>query len=86
MNGYVVTNIRLPEEDYLRLKEEAARKRTSLAAVIREKVGAKKKISREEYIKKLLTLKTDWFTEKDYREYKRGRAQMDKRIKKLWGE
>ncbi len=82
MNNYVVTNIRLPEEDYLRLKEEAARKRASLSAVIREKVG-KKKISREEYAKKLLTLKTDWF---DYKEYKRNRKQVEKRLKKLWNE
>ena len=82
MNNYVVTNIRLPEEDYLRLKEEAARKRASLSAVIREKVG-NKKISREEYAKKLLTLKTDWF---DYKEYKRNRKQVEKRLKKLWNE
>lgn len=41
--NYVTTNIRLPEEDYLRLKEEAVGKRKSLAAVIREKVGSKTK-------------------------------------------
>ena len=78
MSDYVVTNIRLPEEDYLRLKEEAAKKRTSLSAVIREKVSDKK-LSREEYAKKLLTLKTDWF---DYKEYKRNRTQVEKRLKK----
>ncbi len=39
MSNYVVTNIRLLEEDYLRLKQEAANKRQSLSAVIREKVG-----------------------------------------------
>lgn len=39
--NYVTTNIRLPEENYLRLKEEAFRKRKSLAAVIREKIDAK---------------------------------------------
>ena len=82
MNNYVVTNIRLLEEDYLRLKEEAAKKRTSLSAVIRERVG-KKKISREEYAKKLLTLKTDWF---DYKAYKRNRKQVEKRLNKLWNE
>lgn len=42
MNNYVTTNIRIPEEDYLRLKEEAAKKRASLSAVIREKIGTKK--------------------------------------------
>ena len=40
--NYVTTNIRLPEEEYLRLKGEAAKKRTSLAAVIREKISDKK--------------------------------------------
>jgi len=82
MNNFVTTNIRLFEEDYLRLKEEAAKKRTSLSAVIREKVGSKKKPSSKEYAKILLSLKTDWFTEKDYKEYKRSRIQMDKQIKK----
>ena len=66
--NYVTTNIRLLEEDYLRLKAEAAKKRKSLSAVIREKIGAKKKPSREEYRKILLT-PTPWFTEKDYKEY-----------------
>lgn len=41
--NYVTTNIRLPEEDYLKLKAEAAKKRKSLSAVIREKVGVKEK-------------------------------------------
>jgi len=35
---YVTTNIRLPEEDYLRLKMEAAGRRVSLSEVIREKL------------------------------------------------
>lgn len=79
MSNFVTTNIRLPEDDYLRLKDEAARKRTSLSAVIREKVGVKKKLSRKEWAKQLLTLNTDWF---DYKEYKKNRAQMGKRFKK----
>ncbi|TSC87844.1 MAG: Uncharacterized protein G01um10147_347 [Microgenomates group bacterium Gr01-1014_7] len=37
--NYITTNIRIPEEDYLRLKIEAARQRKSLAGVIREKIG-----------------------------------------------
>lgn len=40
--NYVTTNIRIPEEDYLRLKAEAAKKRRSLAAVVREKIAGKK--------------------------------------------
>ena len=40
--NYVTTNIRIPEEDYLRLKTEAVNKRTSLAGIIREKIQKKK--------------------------------------------
>lgn len=38
---YVTTNIRIAEDDYLKLKAEAAKKRKSLAALIREKIGSK---------------------------------------------
>lgn len=38
---YITTNIRLPEEDYNRLKYEAAKQRKSLAAIIREKLSNK---------------------------------------------
>lgn len=82
MSDYVVTNIRLPEEDYLRLKEEAARKRTSLSAVIRERVGGKKKPSPSEYRKILLSINTDWFTEKDYKQYKKNRKQVERQLRK----
>ncbi len=40
--NYVTTNIRIPEEDYLRLKIEAVKKRRSLSAVIRSKISGKK--------------------------------------------
>jgi len=47
--NYVTTNIRISEEDYLRLKAEAAQKRRSLSAVIREKIRDKEKgMSRKE--------------------------------------
>lgn len=36
--NFVTTNIRLPEEEYIKLKAEAAKKRKSLAAIIREKI------------------------------------------------
>lgn len=85
MNNFVTTNIRIPEEDYLRLKEEAAIRRTSLSAIIRDKIGKKKKTTKS-YANILSSLKTDWFTEKDYREYKKNRVQMEKRIKNLWNE
>lgn len=55
MSNYVTTNIRIPEEDYLRLKEEAAKRRKSLAAVIRDRIGEKKHQgkSSEDLIKKI---------------------------------
>ena len=79
MSNYVTTNIRLDEEDYLRLKEEAAKKRTSLSAVIREKISQKK--TSKTYSKNLLSLKTDWFSDEDVKEYQKNRAQTDKRLK-----
>lgn len=80
MSNYIVTNIRFPEEDYFRLKEEAAKRRTSLSAVVREKVGVKK--PSKDFTEILLNLNTDWFTDKNYKEYLRGRAQLKKRTKK----
>ena len=75
MSNYVVTNIRLPEEDYLRLKEEAAKKRVSLSAVIRDRVSQKK--TSERYAKKLLSIKGDWFS---MEELGKNRAEVKKRI------
>lgn len=52
--NYVTTNIRILEEDYLRLKSEAAKKRKSFSAVIREKIIDKKKIRSKSGVEKLL--------------------------------
>ena len=46
--NYVTTNVRIPEADYLRLKAEAAQKRISFSAVVRNKIGAVRKRSPEE--------------------------------------
>lgn len=54
MSNYVTTNIRIPEEDYLRLKAEAAKTRRSLSAVIREKIGAKEKTRSKEEVAKFM--------------------------------
>ena len=78
MNNYVVTNIRLLEEDYLRLKEEAAQKRKSLSAVIRDKVSGKK-VSRKNHTRLLLSIKSDWF---DPKELERNRKQVEEQLKK----
>jgi hypothetical protein len=42
MSNYVTTNIRILEEDYLKLKEDAAKKRTSFSAIIRDKISVGK--------------------------------------------
>jgi len=82
MSNYITTNIRLPEEDYLRLKEEAAKARKSLSAIIREKVGGKKKLSKKARLEWLLNTKTDWFTDKDFEDYKKIRKEWDKNLKR----
>lgn len=50
----MTTNIRIPEEDYLALKDEAARKRVSLSAVIRDKIGAQPKTRSREEIDRIM--------------------------------
>lgn len=78
MSNYIITNIRLPEEDYFRLKEAAAKQRKSLSAVIREKVS-ERKVTPEEYAKKLLSIKGNWFS---YTGFKKNRAEVEKRLKR----
>lgn len=52
--NWITTNLRLPEEDYMELKLTAARQRTSVNALIRGKLGVRKKITdRDEFWKKL---------------------------------
>lgn len=53
--NYVTTNIRIPEDDYMRLKTEAAKRRKSLSELIRERIRLKKnkKVSAEALIKKI---------------------------------
>ena len=52
--NYVTTNIRISEEDYLRLKAEAAKKRQSLSAVVREKIKPKQKARTKAEVKKIM--------------------------------
>ena len=52
--NWITTNIRLPEEDYMELKLTAVQKRTSVNALVREKLGIKKTASRrDEFWKRL---------------------------------
>ena len=55
MSNYVTTNIRIPEDDYLRLKAEAAKRRKSLSAIVRERLRGKasRKISPEQLMKRI---------------------------------
>lgn len=52
--SYITTNIRFEEEEYHRLKAEAAKKRKSLSAIVREKVKTKKKNRTKKETEKLL--------------------------------
>ncbi len=52
--NYVTTNIRISEEDYLRLKAEAAKKRKSLSAIVREKIKPKERKRSKAEVEKLL--------------------------------
>ncbi len=52
--NYVTTNIRLEEEDYLRLKAEAAKRRMSLSAIVREKVKGKKQVTSKAKVSRLM--------------------------------
>ena len=54
--NYVTTNIRLAEEDYLRLKYEAAKARKSLAAIVREKISEQKNTENDDqYVADMLS-------------------------------
>lgn len=53
--NYITTNIRISEEDYLRLKTEAAQSRKSLSAVIREKIGSKETKHSKTEIEKIMS-------------------------------
>lgn len=53
--NWITTNIRLPEEYYMNLKLEAAKKRKSVASLMREKLRiSEKQLKNKNYTKKLL--------------------------------
>lgn len=51
--NWVTTNIRFPEDLYMELRMEAARRRKSVASIVREKL-AKKKPKTKKNVKKLM--------------------------------
>ena len=50
--NWVTTNIRLPEDLYMDLKMEAARRRKSVAEIIRKRIAKKKKVVKKASIEK----------------------------------
>ncbi len=54
--NFVTTNIRLPEDQYLMLKSEAAKKRKSFAAIVREKLETESVKQQTRITKNLLNL------------------------------
>lgn len=52
--NFVTTNIRLPEEEYIKLKAEAAKKRKSLAAIMRQKLTSEKPILTQTKVQKMM--------------------------------
>jgi len=50
---WITTNIRFPEDMYMELKMEAAKKRTSVAEIVREKLK-KKKVTRKKSAEQIM--------------------------------
>ena len=44
--NWVTTNIRIPEDVYMELKMEAARKRKSVAQIVRDRIAKKSKLQK----------------------------------------
>lgn len=53
--NYVTTNVRIPEEDYMDIKTEAAKRRKSFSEIIRERIRSQKpkKISPEALMRRI---------------------------------
>lgn len=51
--NWITTNIRFPEDLYMELKMEAARRRKSVAALVREKIS-KKKVEKKKNVKAIM--------------------------------
>ena len=51
---WITTNIRFPEDMYMELKMEAAKRRSSVAEVVREKVAKKKGVAQKRNVEKIM--------------------------------
>lgn len=60
---FITTNIRLPRDDYLRLKKEAAEKQKSFSFIVRERLADTQAKQSEKEIEKILALTKQIATE-----------------------
>lgn len=84
------TYLYIPEQLNRKIEQTSKLNGKSKAEVIRaaieEGLESKKNdklLKRQQYLQKLLFIKGDWF---NYKEYKKNRQDMEKRLKKLWNE
>lgn len=84
------TYLYLPEELNKKIEKASKLNSKSKAEVIRTALEKgldsdknDKLLKRQQYLQKLLSIKGDWF---NYKEYKKNRQDMEKRLKKLWNE
>ncbi len=84
------TYLYIPEQLNRKIEQTASINGKSKAEVIRTAIEEglesnknNKLLKRQQYLQKLLSIKGDWF---NYREYKKNRQDMEKRLKKLWNE
>lgn len=81
------TYLYIPDELNKKIEQTSKLNGKSKAEVIRtaleEGLESKKLRNRELYLQKLLSMKGGWISEK---EIKKNRADMEKRLKKLWNE
>lgn len=81
------TYLYIPDELNRKIEKASRLNGKSKAEVIRtaieEGLESKKLKTREIYLKKLLSIKGGWISEK---EIKKNRDDMEKRLKKLWNE
>lgn len=84
------TYLYIPEQLNRKIEQTSKLNNKSKAEVIRAAIEEglesnknNKLLKRQQYLQKLLSIKGDWF---NYKEYKKNRQDMEKRLKKLWNE
>lgn len=84
------TYLYIPEQLNRKIEKTSKLNGKSKAEVIRTAIEEglesnknDKLLKRQQYLQKLLSIKGNWF---NYKEYKKNRQDMEKRLKKLWNE